>query len=170
MKLKEAVKLYSKIKWKIEKFLDRENFEKGNPFEVSEIEGNLGLDIGINNIWKIITSEFSGGQLVYYDNTNAHIGVGDSTEAEDSSQPGLLGNNKAYAAMQPNYPIVNDTQCVFRAVFNEDEANFAWNEFVVSNGEGGANEGFQPINRKVSNQGVKAVGQVWQVTITITIT
>jgi hypothetical protein len=67
-------------------------------------------------------------------------------------------------AVDSGYPTYGTSQqIVFRATFGGSSANYAWNEFTVDNGT-------TSLNRKQSGQGTKTVSQVWQVTVTLTLT
>jgi hypothetical protein len=159
----DTEKMSHETKWLIKKYASDEDFEADNPYEVSEIEGNVLLNEGIN---EFITLGCGAGGTAY-DNGNAYIGVGDSAAAESPAQTGLQGTNKTYIAMDGAYPTSGvSQQMVFKSTFGSSDANYAWNEFTVSNtsGEGGKN-----LNRKVSAQGTKASGQTWTVTLTITL-
>lgn len=68
--------------------------------------------------------------------------------------------------MDTGYPTYGASQKItFRATFNGSEANYAWNEFSVDNGSTPAKN----LNRKVSAQGTKTSGQVWQITLEISL-
>jgi len=153
MKVKDGVKLRGH--WVIEKY-----DEKGNLIETSEFE-NLFLNSGINEIWKLVTG--NGGTA--FTNSTAQIGVGDSTTAEAATQTDLLGTNKTYKGMDTGYPQSGTgQQAVFRATFGGTDANYSWNEFVIKNSTSGI-----CLNRKVSNQGTKASGQTWVITVTLSL-
>ena len=125
--------------------------------------GNVLLNEGINELWTLVCSS-SGTK---FDNANAYIGVGDSSDAEDASQTGLLGSNKAYKGMDAGFPEYGTNQkATWQATFGENEANFAWNEFTVANG---SDDTAVNLNRKVSAQGTKSSGQVWQVQVEISL-
>ena len=148
--------------WRIRKFASQEEYEKDNPYEVSEIKGNVLLNEGINELWTIVCS--SGGTK--YDNTNAQLGVGDDATAEDATQTGLLGSNQTWKGMDSGYPTYGTNQkATFKATFGADEANHPWREFSVRNGA----TADKNLNRKVSDQGTKASGQVWELTLSITL-
>ena len=68
-------------------------------------------------------------------------------------------------ATYPTDPPVSQ-QVVFRSVFADGEAQYDWKEFTVVNAATDAGEN---LNRKVSDQGTKAAGQEWTLTLTITI-
>jgi len=152
--------------WKIEKFRDVVDFRKSQPFKVIEFEGNLLLNEGINELWNMAAGDESGN---FFDNTNAHLGVGDSDAAASASQTGLQAAvNKLYKGMEAAYPMYgSNQQIIFQAVFEAADANFDWNEFTVANGDSDAAVN---LNRKVAAQGTKASPQVWTLTLTLTLT
>ncbi|MDQ3098882.1 MAG: hypothetical protein M3Q44_03990 [bacterium] len=154
--------LYNTL-WKITKFENADAFEVGKTFEEVEIKGNILLNEGINSIWTLV----AGGSETAFSNANARIDVGDSTTAESASQTDLQAStNKLYKGMDTGYPTYGASQKItFRATFNGSEANYAWNEFSVDNGS----TPVKNLNRKVSSQGSKVSGQVWQITLEITL-
>lgn len=122
---------------------------------------NLLLNGGINSIiWPAV----AGGSYTALNNTNARIGVGDSSTAAAATQTGLQAStNKTYQAMDATFPTYGTSQqIVFRATFGSGSANYAWNEFIVDNGT-------TSLNRLVSTQGTKTAGQSWQISLTITL-
>lgn len=64
-----------------------------------------------------------------------HIGVGISDEAPVRSQTGLIGADPFYKALEPDYPQITAHTCVWRALFLDGEAEFAWKEATVANGD-----------------------------------
>ena len=80
------------------------------------------------------------------------------TKTEDAVQTGLLGANRTYKGMDTGYPTISGDTTIWKATFTELEANHAWQEFTVANG---ADDTATNLNRKVSDQGTKASGQVW---------
>lgn len=131
--------------------------------QFTEIKRNLLLNEGINELFTIICSS-SGTK---YDNANAQLGVGDSTVAEDATQTDLQATvNVFWKGMMTGYPTYGTNQkATWKSEFLGTEANFAWNEFSVRNGAT-ANKN---LNRKVSAQGTKVSGQVWELTLEITL-
>jgi len=87
--------------------------------------GNILLNEGINELWTILCSASSGTK---FDNTNAYLGVGDSTTAEAASQTGLqAATNKFYKAMDASYPTYGTAQkATWVSTFESAEANFDW--------------------------------------------
>lgn len=158
------------VKWTIRKFhgdidADYSKWLKGEaqPFEVSEVADNLLLNEGIQLLLDLLIG--AGGTA--YNNTNARLGVGDSSTAESASQTALqAATNKAWAGMEATYPSRASQTVTWRAVFGTSAANFAWNEFTIVNA---ADDTGTNLNRKVSSQGTKASGQTWTLDMTLTI-
>ncbi|NVM23926.1 MAG: hypothetical protein HWN68_19375 [Desulfobacterales bacterium] len=134
------------------------------PYEVIEIEKNCLLNEGINELWTHLCS--AGGTK--FDNGNAYIGVGDSSDAAVATQTGLQAvTNKLYKAMDETYPTYgSDQKAVWRATFGTADANWAWNEITVANGGSDASKN---LNRKVQTMGTKASGTTWTAELTITL-
>src|SRR3990170_3586713 len=155
-------KIGYKSVWIIRKFENDEAYQENRHFEVKEIEGNLLLNEGITRLANLLI----GGGGTAFNNANAYIGVGDSSTAASASQTGLqAATNKLYKAVSASYPSISGQTVTFRAEFVSAEANFAWNEFTVANGNSDAADN---LNRKVSSQGTKASGQVWTLDLAIT--
>lgn len=129
----------------------------------ASIAGNMLLNEGINAIWTLV----AGGSETAFNNANARLGVGDSSTAEAATQTDLqAATNKLYKAMDATYPTYGTNQKItFRSTFGSGDANFPWNEFTVDNGAAAAKN----LNRKVSAQGTKTLGQTWQLTLDITL-
>ena len=128
-----------------------------------KLTGNLFLEEGINTIWTAIC----GGSFTPFDSTNAHIGVGDGTAAESYTQTGLVGTNKYYKGMDVGYPTFGtDRKATFRSTFGGTDANFAWNEWTVANGN---SDTAINLNRKVESLGTKTSGSTWILTVELII-
>lgn len=153
----------SKVLWTIKRFASEEDFAAGKLLNKSEFEGNIMLNTGINAMWTLVT----GTGATKFDAGNAILGVGDSSTGELATQTGLIGTNKLGKGMDGSFPTYGTNQyATWEATFGSSDANFAWNEFCVFNGA--VNVGVA-LNRKVSAQGTKVSGQVWQLTIQITL-
>lgn len=152
-------KFQEKAVWKIKKF-DKD----GKFIGESQIDGNLLLNEGIN----LLLTLLAGGAGTDFGNTNAYLGVGDSSTAAGATQTGLQAvTNKLYKAMDASYPTYGTSQKItFKSTFTSAEANFDWNEFTVANGNSDAATN---LNRKVSAQGTKVSGQTWELTLEITL-
>jgi hypothetical protein len=150
--------------WQIRRFENRKEWERDRPYSISRFNQNCLLNEGINNLWTVLCG--TGGTK--FDNANAHLGVGDgSTPAADPSQTGLQGTNKLYKAMDNGYPTYGTLQkATWMSTFESGDANFAWEEFTVANGSSDAADN---MNRKVSPEGTKSSGQVWELTFYITL-
>lgn len=148
--------------WTLRKFANDEDFKQNKPYSVAEIRGNMMLNEGIALHIDLMIG--AGGTA--FNNANSYIGVGDSSTAEAASQTALQAvANKLYKAMSATYPQRASQTVTFRAAFTSSEANFAWNEFTVANGN---SDNSVNLNRKVSAQGTKTSGQTWTVDLAIT--
>ncbi len=150
-----------KTRFIVRRFADDEAHRRDQPYKVSEVEGNIGLNEGIAELLDLACGL---GTPTAYNNANARVGVGDSTTAEAATQTGLLGTNTAFKAMDATYPSRSAQTVSFRGTFGGTEANFAWQEFTVDNGA----TPNKNLVRKVSAQGTKTSGQTWELTIQIT--
>ena len=160
-KIQDGIKI--KTEWTVRRYENDEEFKRDNPYDVSEIPGNLLLNEGITALLTLLI----GGGGTAFNNANAYIGVGDSSTAAAASQTGLqAATNKAYKAMETSYPSVSAQTVTFRSVFGSSDGNFSWQEFTVANGNSDSATNF---NRKVSDQGTKASGQTWTLDLAITI-
>ena len=151
-----------KTLWIIRKYKNPEEYSKGNAYDTVEIEGNLLLNEGITRLQNLLI----GGGGTAFNNANAYIGVGDSSAGAVATQTALQATtNKLYKAMEATYPQIANQTTTWRSVFGSSEANFAWNEFTVANGNSDSAEN---LNRRVSAQGTKASGQTWTIDLQIT--
>lgn len=161
-----------KVDWLLEKWNDTKDTLKevvnlgSEKFTTEELlfGGNIVLDNGANEMLKLIAGDTSATPYNY---TNAKIFVGTDSTAESASQTGVIasGASRAYASMDVGYPVVSNRTLVFRASFNNDTANFEWNEAAITNGTGVGNVA---INRKVSSMGTKN-GGTWTLQISISL-
>ena len=151
--MRDSIK--ERIIWHIRKYADREAFERGKPYEVLESRGNVLLTQGADYIWYMICEPGTYNPLSA---DYAQIGVGSSLTGTNPDQTGLLGADTAYKGMVEGAPVYGDDYATFESQFDEDEGNFAWNEFVVTNGT-------LAINRHVESQGTKTQGSIWVITV-----
>jgi len=125
--------------WKVEKYLGDDL--TANPFEVVEEEGNLLMYGGASCLWECLIGNGTGTAaqtLTYFNNSNACLGVGDSSTAEAATQTDLqAATNKLRKAMDATYPTHTDgttsgaATVTFHSTFATTDANFAWNEWGV---------------------------------------
>lgn len=167
------------VRWKVEKFdgdwKGRPSEEWPEPAEVIEGEGNLLMYGGVSCLWQCLIGNGTGTAaqtLTYFNNGNAHIGVGDSNTAAAATQTDLQAStNKDRQPMESTYPQHTDATTsgaatiTFRSVWGSLEGNFQWREWGIFNGSSGG----RMLNRKVEDLGTKASGSTWTFTVTATI-
>ena len=150
------------VLWRVTKYAPGVDPKRGKPFEILEVDGNLGLNEGIAEMINLLVG---AGTPTAYNNANARLGVGDSTTAAAATQTDLqAATNKLYKAMDAPYPTVAAQTITFRSTFASAEANYAWEEYTVDNGATAAKN----INRKVSSLGTKLSGSSWVLDLQIT--
>ncbi len=148
---------------KYEGEIDPDHPDPNRLVEVIEGEGNLLLNEGIGTMWDLIIGVAG---VIPYNNANSYIGVGDGTALADAAQTGLQGLNKFYKGMDAGYPSRTGNTVTWRATFGTAEANFAWNEWTIANGNSDA---AMNMNRKVEALGTKPNTQSWQFTVQVTL-
>ncbi len=135
-------------------------YEKFQPYEVIEGEGNCLLNSGINEMWDLIIGEAAN----HFNNANSRIGVGDSNTAADPTDTDLKAAvNKTYKGMETGYPTSTTQKATFKSSFGDAEANYTWNEWVVKQATSAI-----CLNRKVENLGTKSSG-TWTLEVSITL-
>jgi len=113
-----------------------------------------------------IAADIIGEAVTEFDNTNAHIGVGDSNAVFAATQTDLQAAvNKLRKAMEAGYPSRSGNIISLRSLFGTGDANFAWLEWAVFN----ALAAGTMLSRKVENLGTKTSAQSWQLTVDLTI-
>lgn len=100
-----------------------------------------------------------------FDESAAHIGVGNATTAFSISQEDLQGASKFRKIMDVGFPTRTNNVLTFRARFQQSEANFDWNEWGIFN----AGVAGDMLLREVESLGTKTSEQVWQFTVTVTV-
>lgn len=140
---------------------ESEFHELYTPYEVIEQKGNCLLNVGINEIWDLVSGVVSGAAHIF-DNANSRIGVGDSTVAADPTQTDLQAStNKYYKGMETGFPTSTNQKITFKSSFGADEANFSWNEWVVKQATSAI-----CLNRKQESLGTKS-GGTWTLQVDI---
>lgn len=147
------------------------------PYEQISGAGNLVMNGGVSCIWECLEGSGSGtpgGSLTYFDNTNAAIGVGDSSTAAAATQTDLqAATNKLRVAMDATYPVHTDgvvtgsRSVVYQSTFSTSQANYAWEEWGVFNSATAATG--RMLNRKVVSLGTKPNTDSWVFQVTLTI-
>ena len=143
---------------------------------VKEVEGNLLLNEGIQQfedltmIATVLTNQTAANA---WGNTNAYLGVGDSSTAEAATQTELqAATNRFYKVMNATYPSRSSQTVSFQADFTTSEANYAWAEWSIAAGAttasgAGFTTGTKNLNRKVASLGTKSTG-TWTLTAQVT--
>ncbi len=145
--------------WMVTKYAGQSEYDRGDAYEVSEFT-NLLLNSGINELWNI----YSGvaGHPVY-SNANTELGTGTSNTAAVATQTDILAG-AVYNPADSGFPSVSGETITVQSTFASGTANQSWQEFVVKNSSSGI-----CLNRAVSNQGTKTSGQIWVLTVTMTL-
>lgn len=140
------------------------------PDDVIETTENLLTIGGASALWHRVSG---GTSVTVFDNTNAYLGVGDSTTAAANTQTDLQATtNKLRKAMDASYPQHTDSasnsaamSITFRSTFGTSDANFAWQEWAVFN----ASTAGRMLNRKVESLGTKVNTATWTLTLTLSL-
>lgn len=157
------------IKWTLSKYdatesagLSDAELEQLTPREVIEIDGNMMLNQGRDLLNALLMG--TGGTAMTA--ALALVHVGDSSQSELKTQTDLQATgtyndssgtpHKWKKPMESGFPQVVNGAIRYKARFLSAEANFAWNEFGVSNGT-------LLFNRKVANPsiGTKTTEDEW---------
>lgn len=152
--------------WKLEKFRAPDII----PYNVIYEKGNLLVTGGASAMWELL---INSGAIDPFDNTNAYIGVGDSSASEVTTQTDLqASSNKSLKPMQPSYPLHTDSTSSagaksidYKSSWSTADANFAWNEWGIFNA---ASSG-RMLNRKVASLGTKTSADTWTLTVTLSL-
>jgi hypothetical protein len=128
-----------------------------------EWNANVALNEGLQELIDIICGL---GTPTKWDNSNARLGVGDSSASESASHTGLQAStNKTFKAMDSGYPTRTNQTAEWRATFGSSDANYAWEEYTVVNA---ADDSGVNLNRKTSSKGTKSSGETWVLSLQIT--
>lgn len=123
--------------------------------------------MAITNAGAILAAQcLMNDSATFLNNSNAHLGVGDSSTAFSAAQTDLqAASNKFRKSMEATYPTRSSGALTFRSLFSTAQANFAWAEWGVFN----ASSGGTMFSRKVESLGTKTSAQSWQLTATVTV-
>lgn len=148
-----------KCEWIVSKFADKTHHSSNKPYQIAIAGQNVITNTGAAEMLKIVCG-ISGARA--FSNANAHIAVGDNTTVESASQTGIIATTNRFSKpMDASFPSVNGREAEFQSTFLENEANFAWNEFCITN----ANQTSSPValNRRVQSLGVKSASTIYQI-------
>ncbi|MEM3090526.1 MAG: hypothetical protein QXW17_02055 [Candidatus Bathyarchaeia archaeon] len=150
----EKIGIGASVKYRVIK----RRIDEAKPYAVDETEHNCFLIEGMNEMWNLILG--LGGTA--YNSSNARIGIGNGTTAENESQTGLQGTSKFWKGMASGYPKgpadAGDKKAVFRSVFANGEAEFAWEEVTLVNA---TDDSGKNMLRIVQSKGTKPSGEEW---------
>jgi hypothetical protein len=148
-------------KWTIKKYANDADAKAGKAYEVSEFEGNLLTNAGMNRIWELVC-----GDAVDDLATAPVLIVGTGSGAATVNDVEGTFTSGVKVAVDGSYPTFGtDQKATWMASFDGSTANQAWNEFgLLTKASSGV-----LINRKVSSQGTKISGQTWELTLEITL-
>lgn len=133
----------------------------GAPIEVHEAD-NLLVNAGI----QLMLDKLIGAAGTVFDNSNAYIGIGDSSTAAAASQTDLqAASNKVRKAMDATYPSRSGQTMTWRCTFATGEGNFAIAEAGIFNAAAAGTM----LNRVVQSLGTKTSATTLQLTMTVTI-
>jgi hypothetical protein len=123
--------------------------------------------MGLPNVGRnFIAAAIINDSPTFFTNTNARLGVGDSSTAFAAGQTDLqAASNKLRKAMEATYPTRTDNVLAFQSLYGTSEANFAWNEWGVFNA---ASAGTMLL-REVASLGTKTSAESWRLTTTVTV-
>lgn len=123
--------------------------------------------MAITNAGAILAAQcLMNDSATFLNNTNSHLGVGDSNTAFSAAHTDLqASSNKLRKAMESGYPTRSSGALTFRSLFGTSDANWAWNEWGVFN----ASSSGTMFSRKVESLGTKSGTQSWQLTATVTV-
>ncbi len=160
--------------WNIKRYASKEDKLAGRVYSLDEamklfgapqfskINGNLLVNEGINELFTILCS--SGGTK--FDNADAVLITGTGTGAAAATDTEATFTNGVKVGMMSGYPTYGtDQKATWKSEFDGNTANQAWQEFGVLNA---ASSG-KLLNRKVSDQGTKSSGQIWDLSLEISL-
>lgn len=137
----------------------------GRLYETISCEGNELTTVGLNRVADVLTN---GGDEPLT-NTSCRLGVGndDSTFSPSDSS---LGTSERYAVMEATYPSVSGSEITFQSIFEDAEANFAWECWGIDVDDtppaSDGNTALSLFNRKVFSFGIKS-GGTWTLTVVV---
>jgi hypothetical protein len=118
-----------------------------------------------NALRDFVAQSIIGESVTFFNNANAHLGVGNGTAAFATSQTDLQGASKTRKAMDATFPTRATNVVTFKATFGTGDANYAWEETAVFN----ASSAGVMATRTVGNLGTKTSAASWVLTYTVTL-
>jgi hypothetical protein len=113
----------------------------------------------------LIAARLVGATMPAIDATTGYLGVGDSATAFVNTQTDLVAAANKFRKILDGAPVLATNLFTCISTFASGDANFAWNEFGLFNAAAAGTM----FSRKVSAQGTKTIGQVWELTYAQTV-
>lgn len=143
--------------------------QSGRLYDIIYSDGNMLMYGGAAALFNRLTS--SAPSVGPYDASNAFLGVGNGTTAVSPTQTDLQGASKVRVAMDASYPQLSDGTgslnnfVVFKSTYTALVAIHAWSEWGLFNAAAAG----RMLNRRVQSFGTKPSGQVWTLTVTLSL-
>lgn len=156
------------IQWRAHATVHKYRAGEAEPYAVEEHPGNLLMYGGASLLWERLI----GTSVTAFNNANAYLAVGNSSFAATPTQGDMQGTAHR-EAMDATYPIHTsgatqaDASIVFKSTYEDGDAEFAWQEWGLFNHV--SDQTNNMLNRKVFSGGTKAPGDVWSLTVTLTL-
>lgn len=161
---------FEKAIWYITKYASEEDHKNGKILERVMFGGNALVNEGINYLLTMIGTDAKTGTP--WSNANANLIVGTGTPVGTEAPVAAVTNTEATftnpvkKVMMSGFPTYGtDQKTIWKSSYGATEANQAWYEFGVLNAAASGTL----LNRKVSAQGTKVSGQVWELELQITV-
>lgn len=113
----------------------------------------------------VLAAAIIGEAGTYFNEANAHIGVGSGVTAFDKAQADLVGAQKTRLPMDAGYPTRAGAVLTFRGRAGNLEANHDWKEVAIFNDDTAGTM----LTRFLSDKGTK-VADTWVLTVEVTVT
>jgi len=134
----------------------------------------LITNTGGSSVWRALR----GDAITAFSNANTRLAIGSSSTAAAAAQTALVTQTGSRISMATSFPILGGEsaggktsavrEVVFRSTFGSGDGNSDWREFGVFNAATGDDDNL--LDRFTSSQGTKVSGQVWELTVDITLT
>lgn len=152
-------------KFTVIKFKNKARRIEDKPYDILEAICERGINCllngGITAMWNLM----AGLSADHYSEAAAAIGIGSTATAASAAQTNLLDASAVWKAMDAGYPTVANQTITFSGTFADGQAEFAWQECAVRNG----NATPVVMNRVVSSKGTKGAGEEWVARLQITL-
>lgn len=140
----------------------------GRLYDTISCVGNEITAAGLERVADLLVG---GGTYAALTATTVRLGVGDDANAFDPGDTDLsTGSNQRYATMEAGYPSVDGDEITFQSIFEDSEANFAWNCWGLDVDDtptaSDGNTALSLFNRKVFSFGIKS-GGTWTLTVVV---